>query len=73
MLSAGAALMSLLLILVLVRGIRRHPVWINFALTWIIFGISYILLYICGQAHGPEPSLSLCLSQAALVYAAPVL
>jgi hypothetical protein len=73
MLSAGAFLMALLLLIVFVRGVRRHPVWINFSCTFVVFGMSYILLYICGMAQGQEPPFFLCLTQAALIYAVPVL
>jgi hypothetical protein len=79
----------LLLVVLVSPQIQRHPTWLSFCITcefsWsssrlclfgaagIVFPLSYILLYIFGKARGPEPPFSLCLTQAALIYAAPVL
>ena len=55
------------------RGPLRHPTWISFALSWIIFTVSYTLLFFAGQLAGPEPDYYLCLIQASMIYAVPPL
>ncbi|KAI0090957.1 hypothetical protein BDY19DRAFT_666669 [Irpex rosettiformis] len=65
----------LMLITALVsRRVNRHVTWINFCVTWLIFAISYTLLFYAGrQFSEEEPSFPLCLTQAGLIYGAPVL
>ncbi|KAI0752272.1 hypothetical protein BC629DRAFT_1214931 [Irpex lacteus] len=56
------------------RRVSRHVTWINFCVTWVIFAISYTLLFYAGrQFSEAEPSFPLCLTQAGLIYGAPVL
>ncbi|TFK25327.1 hypothetical protein FA15DRAFT_590696 [Coprinopsis marcescibilis] len=52
--------------------VKRHPIWYNFCLAWVVFSLSYALLSFGGQQFS-TPSRSLCITQAALVYAAPFL
>ncbi|KZT22579.1 hypothetical protein NEOLEDRAFT_643412 [Neolentinus lepideus HHB14362 ss-1] len=44
-----------------------------FMFPWIVSCISYTLLLFAGRQTGPAPSFCLCLTQAILIYAAPVL
>ncbi|KAK0444557.1 uncharacterized protein EV420DRAFT_1574474 [Desarmillaria tabescens] len=53
--------------------VQRHPTWFSFCVSWIISCISYILLAIAGQAMEVQPAFGLCVTQAALIYAAPPL
>jgi len=62
----------LLLTVVLSRKIQRHATWINLCLAWSLSGISFSLLFI-GHKLEDKPNHSLCLTQAALVYASPLL
>jgi hypothetical protein len=63
----------LLLTVVLSRKIQRHATWINLCLAWILSGISFSLLFIGRQQLKDKPNPNLCLLQAALVYASPLL
>ncbi|KAJ7773340.1 hypothetical protein B0H16DRAFT_146430 [Mycena metata] len=51
--------------------VRRTSAWYSFMLSWMFFCLSYFL--IAGQQVGAEPSFEICVTQAALIYAAPVL
>ncbi|KAJ7158708.1 hypothetical protein C8R46DRAFT_1224641 [Mycena filopes] len=51
--------------------VHRTSAWYSFMLSWMFFCLSYFL--IVGQQVGPEPSFEICVTQAALIYAAPVL
>jgi len=62
----------LLLTVVLSRKIQRHATWINLCLAWTLSGISFSLLFI-GRQLKDDPNHSLCLTQAALIYASPLL
>ncbi|EDR06694.1 uncharacterized protein LACBIDRAFT_328614 [Laccaria bicolor S238N-H82] len=53
--------------------INRHPVWYNFCVSWVIFGVSFSLLTLCGEQFKFEPRKRVCFIQAGLVYAAPFL
>ncbi|KAI0337239.1 hypothetical protein BDW22DRAFT_1433464 [Trametopsis cervina] len=56
------------------KRVNRHVTWLNFCITWIIYVISYTLLLYSGHQFSEEPpAFALCLTQAALVYGAPVL
>ncbi|KAH9847238.1 hypothetical protein C2E23DRAFT_871909 [Lenzites betulinus] len=72
---AGAAgLFAVLITAVLAPKVYRHFTWLNFCISWLIYCVSYTLLAFSGQQLRPEPpSYPLCLSQAVLIYAAPVL
>ncbi|KAF9445361.1 hypothetical protein P691DRAFT_735097 [Macrolepiota fuliginosa MF-IS2] len=50
----------------------RHPTWFSFCLSWIVWGVSFSLLFFAGQ-QTHVTSQSLCIAQSALVYAVPVL
>ncbi|KAF7312379.1 hypothetical protein MIND_00251200 [Mycena indigotica] len=52
-------------------GVHRSRVWYSFMLSWLFFCLSYFML--AGSQVGPEPPASVCLVQAALIYAGPVL
>ncbi|KAK0439337.1 hypothetical protein EV421DRAFT_855479 [Armillaria borealis] len=53
--------------------VQRHITWFSFCVSWIMSCISYILLAIAGQALEAQPTFGLCVTQAALIYAAPPL
>ncbi|EFI26737.1 hypothetical protein CC1G_15661 [Coprinopsis cinerea okayama7 len=53
-------------------SVRRHPVWYNFCLSWVMFSLSYSLLSFAGQQFTLS-SQTICKAQAAMVYAAPFL
>jgi hypothetical protein len=55
------------------RNIYRYPTWINLAISWIFSSFSYNLLLITGQQSKEVPDYGLCLTQATLIYATPVL
>ncbi|KAK0473754.1 hypothetical protein IW261DRAFT_676187 [Armillaria novae-zelandiae] len=55
------------------RRVQRHVTWFSFCVSWIVSCISYILLAIAGQALETQPTFGLCVTQAALIYAAPPL
>ncbi|KXN84084.1 hypothetical protein AN958_00471 [Leucoagaricus sp. SymC.cos] len=48
----------------------RHPTWFSFCFSWVVWGISFSLLFFSGQqAH--ITSQPLCIAQSALVYTMP--
>jgi len=51
------------------RKIVRHPVFLNFCITWTCFSSSYLVLLYAGQIERLYPTFSLCLTQAAMIYA----
>ncbi|KAK0489511.1 hypothetical protein EDD18DRAFT_584515 [Armillaria luteobubalina] len=55
------------------RRVQRHITWFSFCVSWIVSCISYTLLVIAGQALKTQPTFGLCVTQAALIYAAPPL
>lgn len=71
---AGAAGFTLILFTALLAPkVKRYPTWYSFCISWVLSGISYSLLALAGEQDNPEPKHSLCLAQAASIYAAPVL
>ncbi|OCB86828.1 hypothetical protein A7U60_g6001 [Sanghuangporus baumii] len=64
---------AILLTLFLKKGIRRHPLLINFLVTWVLYATAFCLLLYLGKQFGPEPPVGLCLSQASLIYGAAVM
>ncbi|KAI0635517.1 hypothetical protein C8Q77DRAFT_573286 [Trametes polyzona] len=72
---AGAiGLLAVLVTALFAPKVYRHFTWLNFCITWLIYCISYTLLAFSGQQTRPEPPVyPLCLAQACLIYAAPVL
>ncbi|PIL35263.1 hypothetical protein GSI_01988 [Ganoderma sinense ZZ0214-1] len=70
----GIGLLAVLLTVILAPRVYRHFTWLNFCITWLIYCISYLLLAFSGaQTSREPPSYPLCLTQASLIYAAPVL
>jgi len=51
--------------------VRRTATWFSMIAPWMISALSYFL--IVGQQIGSDPGFGICLTQAGLVYAAPVL
>ncbi|KAM5539218.1 hypothetical protein V8D89_007091 [Ganoderma adspersum] len=67
-------LLAVLLTVIFAPRVYRHFTWLNFCITWLIYCISYLLLAFSGAQTSPEPpSYGLCLTQASLIYAAPIL
>ncbi|TFK25325.1 hypothetical protein FA15DRAFT_668551 [Coprinopsis marcescibilis] len=56
-----------------VKSVPRQTIWFSFVLSWFLSTISYVLLFISGHATNPEPPYALCLTQASLIYASPVM
>ncbi|KAI0787294.1 hypothetical protein C8Q74DRAFT_595487 [Fomes fomentarius] len=72
--TGAIGLLAVLLTAVLAPKVYRHFTWLNFCITWLIYCISYILLALAGQQTRREPpAYPLCLAQASLIYAAPVM
>ncbi|KAG7086857.1 hypothetical protein E1B28_002778 [Marasmius oreades] len=69
--SLGGFLIILLTVLLSDRVTKRHPIWVNFILSWIISCISYS--FMVGHSIDWEPPRELCLTQAILVYTVPSL
>ncbi|KAF7359111.1 hypothetical protein MSAN_01252600 [Mycena sanguinolenta] len=63
----------LLLTNVLSKKVQRHPMLINFCVTWIIYATTFTLVLYAGKQVGPEPPKELCLLQAAVVYGSVVM
>ncbi|KAJ7491048.1 hypothetical protein FB451DRAFT_1124663 [Mycena latifolia] len=55
------------------KKVQRHPMLINFCVTWFIYATSFTLLLYSGKQTGPEPPLQLCIIQSAFVYGTPVM
>ncbi|KAJ3793052.1 hypothetical protein GGU11DRAFT_801205 [Lentinula aff. detonsa] len=58
------------LVTALFSSVPRQATWYNFFISWIVFCISYLLLFFAGHAYGGEPELYLCIAQSSLTYAA---
>ncbi|KAK7682569.1 hypothetical protein QCA50_014369 [Cerrena zonata] len=66
--------LAMLLTAIFAKRVVRHISWINFCVAWVVFSISYMLLFLANaEGNKPPPSYQLCLTQAGLVYGAPVL
>jgi len=65
--------LPILLAIVLSKKVQRHPTFINLLIVFMIVGISSSLLAYAGKTSGPEPSYSLCLMQASLLYGMPAI
>ncbi|KAF8896325.1 hypothetical protein BD779DRAFT_576134 [Infundibulicybe gibba] len=50
---------------------RRSKSWVGQIIAWIIYSGAFLML--CGRQHGPDPPFGICMFQAALIYAVPVL
>ncbi|KAK0189056.1 hypothetical protein F5146DRAFT_693874 [Armillaria mellea] len=71
---SGVAGFSLIVLTAaLSRHVQRHSIWINFCISWIISCISYTLLVFAGTNESEHVPFALCVTQAALIYGAPVL
>jgi len=55
------------------RRIVRHPVFVNFCVTMMLYALSYTLLLYTGQIANRLPNFSLCLIQTAMIYGAPAM
>ncbi|PVF96096.1 hypothetical protein CPB86DRAFT_787385 [Serendipita vermifera] len=70
----GHFLMPVLFILTTLRKtVNRNYVFLNFCFTWIVYSITFCLLLYTGEQTGPTPAWKICRTQAALVYAVPIL
>lgn len=67
----GTVLM--LLTAILARGAPRHDAWFSVVFSFIVSTTSYCLLLMAGHINNFKPPISICASQAALIYAAPPL
>ncbi|KAJ7700828.1 hypothetical protein B0H17DRAFT_1046755 [Mycena rosella] len=55
------------------KNVQRHPMLINFCVTWFLYATAFTLLLYAGKQTGPEPSIQLCIIQSAFIYGAPVM
>ncbi|KAL5485049.1 hypothetical protein ACEPAI_7691 [Sanghuangporus weigelae] len=63
----------ILLTLYFSKGARKHPMLVNFLVTWIIYSVSFCILLYLGKQFGPEPNHVLCVTQASLIYGTAVM
>jgi hypothetical protein len=61
----------LLAVVLFSKKVQRHATFGNLLIVFMVVGISSSLLAYAGKASGPEPSYSLCLLQASLLYGVP--
>ena len=54
-------------------GVSRNSTWFSFMFSWIIYTLSYTLLFISGQLSSPKPPYGLCFIQSIMVCSAPPL
>lgn len=66
-------MLLILLTIFLSRKIVRHPIFVNFCITWMLFALSYSLLFYAGQIENQFPPFSLCVTQSAMVYGSPAM
>ncbi|PBK72475.1 hypothetical protein ARMSODRAFT_760579 [Armillaria solidipes] len=71
--SGAAGFLLIVLTAVLSRHVQRHSTWLSFCISWIISCISYTLLVFTGTNESEHVPFALCVTQAALIYGAPVL
>ncbi|EIW57153.1 uncharacterized protein TRAVEDRAFT_48204 [Trametes versicolor FP-101664 SS1] len=72
--TGAIGLLAVLVTALFAPKVYRHFTWLNFCITWLIYCISYTLLAFSGQqTRAAAPDFPLCLTQACLIYAAPVL
>ncbi|PBK99582.1 hypothetical protein ARMGADRAFT_1059684 [Armillaria gallica] len=71
--SGAAGFLLIVLTAILSRHIQRHFTWLNFCISWIISCVSYTLLVFTGTNGSKHVPYALCVTQAALIYGAPVL
>jgi hypothetical protein len=70
---AFAGSIILLLTAVWSPTVKRQPAWLSLMLSNALVTVSYSLLFFFGYKSVREPPFGLCVTQAALGYAAPVL
>jgi len=63
----------LVLTFLLSKEVQRHPVIINFCITWMIYSISFCLLIYGGHNQTENPPSVLCIMQSAFLYGAPTM
>lgn len=72
--TGAIGMLLVLLTVIFAPKVYRHFTWLNFCITWLIYCLSYLLLAFTGSQTSPEPpAYPLCLTQASMIYAAPVL
>ncbi|KIJ27375.1 hypothetical protein M422DRAFT_784916 [Sphaerobolus stellatus SS14] len=68
----GQVLMPLIIITASIsKRVVRHPIFLNFCTTLVLYSFSYTLLLYAGQVNNPTPPVALCLIQAGMVGGAP--
>lgn len=70
--SGACAFAFIILSACIFRGVKRHPMWFSFGISWIVFAISYSLMFLAGQ-QWVKPMKALCIAQAGMIYAVPFL
>lgn len=73
LLGTGGFILVMLLTELLERENARHPAWWSFCASWVVFGVSYSILFLAGMQFSPHLDQTLCIVQAGLSYAAPLL
>ncbi|KAK0501424.1 hypothetical protein EDD18DRAFT_736394 [Armillaria luteobubalina] len=71
--SGAAGFLVIVLTAVLSGHVQRHITWLSFCISWIISCISYTLLIFTGYNRSEHVPFPLCVTQAGLIYGAPVL
>ncbi|KAJ3553835.1 hypothetical protein NM688_g3403 [Phlebia brevispora] len=72
--AAGHVALSILaLTMLLAKSMKKRPLLINICVTWILAAVCFSLLFYAGQYRGPEPNSDLCIGQASLIGAIPIL
>ncbi|KAJ3490687.1 hypothetical protein NLI96_g1259 [Meripilus lineatus] len=71
--AAGHVLLPILAATLLLSRPKRTPLVTNVCITWIITSIISSLLFYVGEHVGPEPSRGLCVAQASLMDAVPMM
>ena len=75
----GGALFALISISALIFSsqVKRHPIWHNFFLSFVVYSVSYSLLAFDPELEHETLAIiakkKVCIAQAILVYAAPLL
>ncbi|KAK0489062.1 hypothetical protein IW261DRAFT_392710 [Armillaria novae-zelandiae] len=71
--SGAAGFLLIVLTAILSSHVQRHVTWLSFCISWIISCISYTLLIFTGTNRSEHIPFALCVTQAGLIYGAPVL
>jgi len=51
------------------RSVTRHPIFVNWCISWMVFSTAYVLIFYAGHITVPNPPFLLCVAQAAIIYA----